>query len=487
MEKSKKLFSTVGGFFMVTAKHQEDVAVFFDYENIVFSLKNLTGQKVNFEFLITRCQEYGRVVLANAYADWGNYDFMVAPIKSSGFDPIHVTTFAYSKKNGKKTRKNAVDIHMAIDAVDILHTQPQIDIYVLITGDKDFVPVAKMLRKYGKKVYAFGVKGTSAAHMQQAVDDFVFYADLESDGWKKKNVYEVLIEVVKNLNKENLRPIFPRVKDGLSEFITDFDEKNYNDRSGKPFSRFKDFILEAETLGYVKFITRDMVNEVFLPDAQVESQTQLPPLMGLDKAFALLVKAVQAGESAGKSLRSSSVKNTMRRMHPGFDEKEIKNENDKYFTNFSDFAREARKRGLVELSGKGIYLEIQPAKPQIVTETSPTDRGVEAILNLSEDRVVEAVPEVVDQVGQLAPLDPERAVIVAALRSQTGPAPAQDFGTTCQQLRDKRQINLPNRRISQLLTEANQAGIIRQSDGSPSKFVFVDDPDRIAQFMTGES
>ncbi len=480
---------------MVISKHQEDVAVFFDYENIVFSLKNLTGKKVNFEFVMAKCQEYGRVVLANAYADWGNYGIIVAPIKSAGFDPVHVTTFAYSPKNGKKTTKNAVDIHMAIDAIDILHSQPQIQNFVLITGDKDFVPVAKMLRKYGKKVIAFGVEGTTAAHMQNAVDEFEYYANLEKDGWLKKNIYEVLVEVVKRLNKDKLRPIFPRVKDGLSELIPNFDEKNYKDEQGKPFNRFKDFILAAEAQGYVKFYTRDMVNEVLLPDTKVEPQTKLPPLMSLEAAFDLLVKAVAAGVEGGKSLRSASIKNTMRRMHPGFDEKEIKNENGKYFVNFSDFARAARKKGLVELSGSGIYLEIKPIETPETPVESPPEPVVAAPVEtsqpsaedpVSQERVASALDRLMDldDAPPPPPPDPEKTLIVDALRALGGPTPAQDIGTACQNLRDERTLNLPNRRISQLLTAANQAGIIQQAPNTPSEFIFVDDAEKIQIFLS---
>jgi uncharacterized protein (TIGR00288 family) len=480
---------------MVITKHQEDVAVFFDYENIVFSLKNLTGKKVNFDLLMAKCQEYGRVVIANAYADWGNYGILVAPIKSAGFDPVHVTTFAYSPKNGKKTTKNAVDIHMAIDAIDVLHLQSQIQQFILITGDKDFVPVAKMLRKYGKKVIAFGVEGTTSAHMQSAVDEFGYYSDLEKSGWKNQNVNDVLVEVVKRLNKEKLRPIFPRVKDGLLELIPGFDEKNYEDKQGKPFIRFKDFILEAEAQGYVKFYSRDMVNEVLLPDAKIKPQIKLPSLMSLDDAFDLLVKAVDAGVSRGKSLRSASIKNTMRRMHPGFDEKEIKNETGKFFVNFSDFARAARKRGLVELAGSGIYLEIKPVTaPEIQAEKPPESVAAAPIETthpktepaVSPNRISSALDRMLDLDDSLAPPlppNPEKELIVDALRQLGGPAPAQDFGTVCQNMRDDRNLNLPNRRISQMLTVANQAGIIQQSADTPGEFVFVDEAEKIAKFL----
>ena len=45
----------------------------------------------------------------------------------------------------------------------------------------------------------------------------------------------------------------------------EFKEGRYKDTSGRPFAKFKDFVIEAERRGKVQVFTRGTVNEVFLP------------------------------------------------------------------------------------------------------------------------------------------------------------------------------------------------------------------------------
>ena len=162
---------------MVFQDNNEDVVVFFDFENIVYSLRNTMGENPNFELLMDKCQEYGRIVLARAYADWSRHNTVIPALQASGFDPVYVPTYFYENKE-RKARKNAVDIHIAIEAVEVMFTQPHINTFVLLTGDKDFIPLANALRRNGKTVIAVGVQGTTSPYMRQATDDFVFYQQL---------------------------------------------------------------------------------------------------------------------------------------------------------------------------------------------------------------------------------------------------------------------------------------------------------------------
>ena len=89
---------------MVFQDNNEDVVVFFDFENIVYSLRNKLGENPNFEVLMDKCQEYGRIVLARAYADWSRHNTVIAPLQASGFDPVYVPTYFYESKE-QKARK----------------------------------------------------------------------------------------------------------------------------------------------------------------------------------------------------------------------------------------------------------------------------------------------------------------------------------------------------------------------------------------------
>jgi hypothetical protein len=67
--------------------------------------------------------------------------------------------------------KNAADIALAIEAIDILH-KGKIDEYCLVTSDSDFAVLADRLREDGVRVTGFG-EAKAAKGFQQACDNFV--------------------------------------------------------------------------------------------------------------------------------------------------------------------------------------------------------------------------------------------------------------------------------------------------------------------------
>ncbi len=433
---------------------QKNVAVFFDFENIQLSLRNLPHEKMQLSALYKQAETYGRVVLANAYADWRVYNEWLGPLKANGFNPIHVPSFTYEGQNGKKNHKNAVDIQLSIDIADVMHNQPHIQTFVLVSGDKDFVPIVELVRRYGKRLVAIGIDETTSAHLIQAVDVFVSYSSL-SGTTSEDLVFKVLRQVVQDLYDNEKNNVFPRVKDALLEKIPNFDEKDYNDKSGKPFERFKDFIMAAEELGHVQY-QRDGSTHLVLP-SDVSRKLPSPPIMELAEAYDLLVKAIEAVEQSGRLTRATSIKNKMLTLRPGFDEKEIKNEKDKFFHNFSHFARAAQNQGIIQVEGTGF----------------------EMVLSLPKTEA--AAPEQENQLSAKLLVNPERQLIIDAIQTTTGPTPAYIFGQHCQKLCAERQIDLPNRRINQLLSEAKKIGLIKRE--TDSSFSVIPDPEKIEQFL----
>lgn len=51
-----------------------------------------------------------------------------------------------------RSDKNSADIHMALDILDIAQRSPQIDEYIIFSGDSDFAPVLVRLRSMGKQI-----------------------------------------------------------------------------------------------------------------------------------------------------------------------------------------------------------------------------------------------------------------------------------------------------------------------------------------------
>lgn len=162
-----------------------DVAVFFDFENIFYSVRNTYGLNPNFRAIMDTCEHHGRVILARAYADWMSPDLRQVPhaLYANGVEPVYVPTYHRSddgeaEGGSRQHIKNSVDLHLCIDGMEALFQLPTVEVFVLLTGDRDFIPLVNALKQHGKRVTVIGVQGSTSAHLAQAADEFVYYHEL---------------------------------------------------------------------------------------------------------------------------------------------------------------------------------------------------------------------------------------------------------------------------------------------------------------------
>lgn len=95
--------------------------------------------------------EKGTINIRRAYGNWKNQAAWEAKLHPFAIQPIQ--QFAYTKG------KNALDMCMAIDAMDLLYTE-KIDCFALVTSDSDFTPLVLKLLSKGKNVIGFGESKT---------------------------------------------------------------------------------------------------------------------------------------------------------------------------------------------------------------------------------------------------------------------------------------------------------------------------------------
>jgi len=89
----------------------------------------------------------GTTNIRRAYGNWRNNGGWEANLHPFAIQPIQ--QFPYTKG------KNAIDMCMAIDAMELLYSE-QIDCFALITSDSDFTPLVLKLLAKGKTVIGFG-------------------------------------------------------------------------------------------------------------------------------------------------------------------------------------------------------------------------------------------------------------------------------------------------------------------------------------------
>jgi len=254
----------------------EDLAVFIDWENIYISTVSEYNSKPNVSAILEKAREYGRIVSATAYADWTDGDFRDAPptLYSNGISPRYISARYFPGGRSQKRRTNSIDVMLAVECSDFLHNHAQVDTYVLVTGDGDFIPLVSLLRSRGKTVVVLGVSEATSYHLIESADHFISYASLleeeraarARDKEPKKKAadpYKELVRAVEALKKANKTRVLGQVKQQMIVQLGSFDERNVG------FKKFKDFVVEAERRGLVNTVDQDFELQVYLPDEKV--------------------------------------------------------------------------------------------------------------------------------------------------------------------------------------------------------------------------
>lgn len=264
-----------------------DVAVFIDFENIYISVRNRYDANPNFESIMDLCQRYGRVTVARAYADWYRYPRVTNALYANAIEPMYVPTYHYDRDQGRTGRaiKNSVDMHLCIDMMKALYAYETIDTYVLITGDRDFIPLINAVRQQGKRTVVIGVAQATASHLAQAADEFLFYNQVDSDldddsEAAKTDPYDLLVRAVKLARERDQVTTLGTLKLLMLELMPNFDESRYKGRGGRSFTKFKDLVREAERRKKVKIYSSGSVNEVLLPGEDPMKVSQFAPTAG---------------------------------------------------------------------------------------------------------------------------------------------------------------------------------------------------------------
>lgn len=210
------------------AAAEGQVALLIDFENLV---RAVDEEDIDCEAVFRLADEYGRVLVANAYADWRMKDVnqYQADLYGLGIDLVHV----FGQRRGALI-KNAVDVKMAVDAVSLMSSLSHIDIYVIVSGDRDFIHVLKELRRHGKTVIGVSPNSAVSSDFSSLCDRFVRYEALTSavEPTGAESIGEVrakLAEIVRD-NPDGLRG--SEVKNMLRRALSSsFDESAYGFKS----------------------------------------------------------------------------------------------------------------------------------------------------------------------------------------------------------------------------------------------------------------
>lgn len=125
---------------------------------------NLHGQEPDPIKMRDKALKYGALVVAKAYADFGEHEAFRRRLDVAGIEAEHCPL---KLANGR--RQSSADLHMVIDIIDTVLDRPQVRTFILMTGDRDFIRIAARLRnRFGKTVVISGVPGSLSHDLVQA-------------------------------------------------------------------------------------------------------------------------------------------------------------------------------------------------------------------------------------------------------------------------------------------------------------------------------
>lgn len=150
------------------------VGLLVDFENLVRGVER-GGGELDCGLLTALAAGCGRLRVARAYADWRMADTEPhrARVERAGIEAVDVAV----RRDGALV-KNAVDVRMAADAVELAWSMRGVGIYVLATGDRDFMPVVRALQRRRRTVVGVCPEGAASYALADACDAFVDYGTL---------------------------------------------------------------------------------------------------------------------------------------------------------------------------------------------------------------------------------------------------------------------------------------------------------------------
>ena len=155
------------------AAEEERIALFLDYENLAIGARDDLGMEFDLRPVADALADRGRVVVRKAYADWSYFDEDRRMLTTQ-----HVELIEIPQRMGA-VRKNAADIKLAVDAIELCFERDYITTYVICTGDSDFTPLVGKLRELNRRVIGVGLEASTSRMLPPACDEFLFYEKLE--------------------------------------------------------------------------------------------------------------------------------------------------------------------------------------------------------------------------------------------------------------------------------------------------------------------
>ena len=323
------------------ADDDDRIALLVDFENLAIGARD-RGQDIDMSVVMDALSERGRVVVRRAYADWNLFSEHRENLLSQRIEMIEVP-----QRTGM-VRKNAADIKLAVDAIELSTQREFLTVFVIASGDSDFTPLVSKLRELNKKVIGVGVEGSTSNLLPGACDEFLFYERLAGQGAGERRaagpggpevdgrlsevaeVSRLVTRTLAGLQRSMNGPVLSSmVKRAILRKDPTFSESDYGFRAWGELMRY------LATLGIIELRAGSSEGD---PTVEFSSDGSTE-----EHAFDLLGNVVAELERKGDAPQLSGLKNELRKREPGFSEKDLG------YGGFLQFVKAARAKNVVDM------------------------------------------------------------------------------------------------------------------------------------------
>jgi uncharacterized LabA/DUF88 family protein len=223
----------------VSDRTDRRIALFIDFENLVTNT-GITAESFDLQPSLDRLLEQGKVIFRRAYCDWTRFRDAKAHLHELGVELIDVPP-------STRAGKNAADMRLVIDALELSYLREHIDTYVIASGDSDFCPLASKLRENDRHVIGLAVKEATSPMFVKACDEFIYLkterrqrhperaaprrrdgAKPDEKGEKRREIPDIAREVLDGLLARATGPLNPSlIKETIVRKEPDFDERDH--------------------------------------------------------------------------------------------------------------------------------------------------------------------------------------------------------------------------------------------------------------------
>lgn len=196
------------------------LALLIDADNVRPAFLPIIIREASALGTVTVKRVYGHFASA-AMASWENL------VHEHALTPVHIPP--------PVPRKNATDMKLAIEAMDLLH-RGQVEGFCIASSDSDFTTLASRIREDGVSVYGFGEEKATKAYVRSC--DRFFYCDLllqeeEKDDAVATPVRQArlpvadIIAAIEDVSGEDGWAHLGEVGQILNKRLPDFDPRNH--------------------------------------------------------------------------------------------------------------------------------------------------------------------------------------------------------------------------------------------------------------------